>query len=473
MTIERATTWVRPRPNHPRVVYLEGQWLDGITLDARIAELARHLRACSVHSGQLLACRTSSSWLIYLLLQATAELGAALYPIDPRLPEGHLQSLLEQSGADHLLRGDGAVGCDLDLNALTVTPLKGCNTDQPEPSALALLIATSGSSGQPKGVMLEWPSILKSAQTVNHQLNLGTADCWLNCLPLFHIGGLSILFRTALAGASMVLHQGFDPTQVWQDLQHHRVTHLSLVPAMLAQLLDHSSSPPPQWLGVALIGGAALEENLARRALAAGWPLFVTYGMSETGSQVATAALTSADAINQPTPLLEGIECAVVDDKGQPTRDTGHIRLRGELLMRGYANPRRLGGDGLDPAGWYTSGDLGHYDHVAGITILGRADEIIISGGEKVHPRQVEQLLQPCPGIDELCVTGVADPVWGEILCAVYSGEITEQALEQWCRQEVTGPPRPRDYLRLSQLPRLANNKIDLPTVKQLVRSRR
>jgi o-succinylbenzoate---CoA ligase len=160
-------------------------------------------------------------------------------------------------------------------------------------AAPALLIRTSGSSGQPKVVMLTAAQLKASALRVNAALALAAGDAWLCCLPLDHIGGLAIGWRCALAGAAVCLPggerslaPGFDAAAVAAALSDHPVTHLSLVPTMLARLLDLLPAPPPA-LQVLLLGGQALHPALARRAAEAGWPLFVSYGMSETGSMVA------------------------------------------------------------------------------------------------------------------------------------------------------------------------------------------
>jgi len=365
---------------------------------------------------------------------------------------------------DYLLSYDEGVTPELDITTFTITPLHKHNIK----SDAAILIATSGSSGEPKSLMLGWDSIYNSAQAVNHQLNLASTDCWLNCLPLYHIGGLSIVFRTALTGASMVLHQHFEAERIWQDIRDYQVTHLSLVPVMLEKLLAITGDKPPEHLKVVLIGGAALNEGLAQRALANGWPLFITYGMSETGSQVATKALTTATEINTPIHLLEDMECSVVDKKGNLTNEPGLIRLRGKSLMQGYANPQHKKGDGFDEDGWYTTGDIGSYQPAEGITVIGRADEIIISGGEKIHPQQVERLMHAYAEIDDLCVIGVTDVEWGEKVCAIYSGKATEQKTELWCRENIQGPIRPRLFIRLVELPKLPNGKIDRHLLKQL-----
>jgi len=443
--------------------------------DARAQEidkLVHYLRAHSVGAGDRLALVSTSSWLINLMIFATAELGVTLYPLDARLPGAWHQSLLEKADVDYLITHNGEATFEIgDLSMLSLASLKEQGANSKSCSEVALIIATSGSSGEPKGVMLEWEAIYNSAVVVNRRLALGATDCWLNCLPLHHIGGLSIIYRTTLAGASMVLHEGFDAIHVWRDIERYRVTHISLVPVMLAKLLEVAEGAPSEHLRVVLIGGAALDETLARRALDAGWPLFVTYGMSETGSQVATQLLASAANIDAPIPLLEGMECLVVDDAGRVTNGIGRIRLRGEMMMRGYASSDQRAGDGLDDDGWYTTGDIGTCSAASGIQIVGRADEVIISGGENIQPRQVERLMQGCPGINELCVLGDDDSVWGERVCVAYAGDSSEQQVEQWCRDNINGSLRPRLFVRLVQLPRLSNGKIDRNQLLAMIRN--
>jgi len=184
----------------------------------------------------------------------------------------------------------------------------------------------------------------------------------------------------------VLLHEGFDAAAVWRDLAAHRVTHISLVPAMLACLLDLAKAPPPASLRHALIGGAALSRPLFERAAAAGWPLCPTYGMSECAAQAATLVGAAPGAWHEGlvgTPL-PGFECAVGAD--------GRIRLRGPQLMRGYLNPQLRPGLGLEQ-GWFVTSDLGRIDARGRLTVIGRADDMFVTGGVNVHPLEVESCL--------------------------------------------------------------------------------
>ncbi|MDH5485685.1 MAG: acyl--CoA ligase [Gammaproteobacteria bacterium] len=472
MATEALSHWFKLTPADTALspaIYIDDHAIDYLAMSQRVDWLVQQLRKQSVGQGHRLALMSSSTSLHYLMTHATAALGATFYPLDPALPTAWQQALLNTAAVDYRVSCDSSFDINSDTSLFSVTALGQGGEVSEAQAAPAVMVATSGSSGEPKTVMLSSQSVYNSALAVNQRVDLTTTDCWLNCLPLYHIGGLSIIYRTALAGASMVLHQGFDAGRVWRDIRQYQVSHLSLVPVMLAKLLAVADSAPPRHLRVVLVGGAALDDDLAHRALAAGWPLFLTYGMSETGSQVATQALTTP-AINEPISLLAGVECAVINAMGEPTGGIGRIRFRGKLLMQGYANASGVAGEGLDADGWYTTGDLGCYEPEKGIQVVGRADAVIVSGGNKIHPQALEQLMSACPGVDEVCVLGVVDAEWGERVCAVYTGELDEPALEHWCRQNLGTVQRPRLFVRVPQLPRLASGKLDRYLLRQQYR---
>ncbi|MDD3448917.1 MAG: AMP-binding protein, partial [Gammaproteobacteria bacterium] len=293
-------------------------------------------------------------------------------------------------------------------------------------------------------------------------LPLGPGDVWLDCLPLFHVGGASILLRAAAAGAAVVLHQRFAPEAVLADLAARAVTHLSLVPAMLARLLEATGAAPPGGLRHVLMGGAALPGPLAERALAAGWPLCASYGMTEAGSQVATRCglrpgWRSGD-VGSPLP---GMEVAIVPEPGvAAATGVGRIRVRGPAVMGGYAAAGRPTGAGIE-AGWFVTGDLGSLAPDGSLTVLGRADEVVVTGGENVHPAQVEAALSGCPGVVEAGVAALDDPVWGARLVAFFTGEAAPGAVLAWARAGLPPPWRPRAVHRLVALPRNAAGKLD------------
>lgn len=319
----------------------------------------------------------------------------------------------------------------------------------------ALIISTSGSEGRRRAVRLGHEALDAAATAANQRLTLSSGDLWLNCLPLYHIGGQAILWRCARAGAGMLLHNGFRAAQVGEDLNRYPVSHISLVPAMLAALLDLTITPPPS-LRVALIGGAALSAPLYERATAAGWPLWPSYGMTESAALVAVHAPSDgpwqSGLVGRPLPAME---LAIGDDS--------RIRLRGRQLMHGY-----LDGGSLDGDGWLTSGDLGQIDADGCLTVIGRADDMLISGGRNVHPQEIESCLAACPGIRDVAISGLPDPVWGDLIVALVVGSARLETLQAHARQHLPAAALPRRVAYLDSLPRNAAGKLDRPALRQL-----
>lgn len=391
--------------------------------------------------GTVLALQVASMAEVALSAYAASRLGRAIFPLNPALSPLRRGVLLQAAGL-------------------------------PAADDIELFIATSGTQGEPKAVMLGGANLQAGVQASRSRLRLWAGDTWLACLPLYHIGGMAILYRCAEAGAAVVLHEGFDPQRVCNDLERYRVTHISLVPAMLARLLDICLDSPPPALKFALIGGGPLSAALAERARAAGWPICTSYGMSETGSQVATLCnMPQGWSPGQVGSPLPGFEVEVVGEDGRPTSGIGRIRIRGAAVMVGYASPQRQMGLGLDQ-GWFASGDLGCLDAQGNLTVLGRHDDMLVSGGTNVHPQQVEEVLKRCQGVVDAALTSVADEVWGDFLVAAVVAEADDEALEKWCRNELTGAMRPRRFIRLPALPRNALGKLDRQALRDFVRQK-
>jgi len=323
------------------------------------------------------------------------------------------------------------------------------------PAATALVISTSGSEGRPRAVLLSAANLDAAAAASNQRLPLGAGDLWLNCLPLYHIGGQSILWRCARAGAGVLLHDGFAAERVATDLARYPVSHLSLVPSMLALLLDAGARPPASLRHV-LIGGAALAQPLYARATAAGWPLTPSYGMSETAAQI--ASWQASDGPWQQGLVgraLPGCEIGITSD--------GRIRLRGPQVMLGYLN-----GGGPDADGWLSTGDLGHLDDEGRLTVIGRADDMLISGGRNVHPLDVEACLAAFPGVCDVAVTGLPDPLWGDRVVALVVGVVSAEALLAHARLHLPSAALPRKMVFLDRLPRNPAGKLERSTLRRI-----
>lgn len=320
-------------------------------------------------------------------------------------------------------------------------------------------VPTSGSAGTPRPVILTHGNVATAVGASRRRLGNGPADRWLLVLPLFHVGGLSILWRAAEAGGTVVLHDRFDAVRVAAALRSGEVTVVSLVPTMLHRLLDTDPGPYPPPRAV-LLGGAAAPRSLVERGLDAGLPVLATYGMTETCSQVATVTpgeeRESLGTVGRP---LDGF-AVTIDRPGED--GVGEILVDGRAVSPGYAfEPPR--------SGPHRTGDLGRLDPAGQLVVAGRGDETIITGGENVSPAAVEAVLCTHPAVDQVVVHGAPDAEWGELVVAVVvapGDTSTVFDLEGFARDHLTAAQRPRRWRFVPELPLLPNGKVDRRAVR-------
>jgi O-succinylbenzoic acid--CoA ligase len=300
----------------------------------------------------------------------------------------------------------------------------------------AVILFTSGSTGIARGVVLSRAAIEAACHASERVLGWCDNDRWLLCVPLAHASGLSIVVRCHLAGKPIVLG---DPSAIGH------ATLASLVPAQLAALLDDPAWRPPAALRAVLLGGAAASPALVADALARGVPILPTYGLTETFGQVATAR--GPGELPQP---LSGVELAAgTSDHPAP------IRIRGPMLATRYL-------DGTPIAPELVTTDLGFLDG-GGLHVVGRSDDVIITGGENVHPLEVEAVVAATPGVRAAAAFGVPDPRWGQIVAVALATEASfdrRRAIERW-RTELPAHARPRRWVVLPALPVLPSGKLD------------
>ncbi|MCC7218385.1 MAG: AMP-binding protein [Burkholderiales bacterium] len=318
----------------------------------------------------------------------------------------------------------------------------------------AVVIHTSGTTGRPRGAVLTRAALAASAAASAANLGWQADDRWLACMPIARVGGLSILTRCLAARRTAVLAPGFDAATLPATLADARVTLVSLVPTMLARLLDaHPGWRPPAHLRAILVGGAAAPEPLLRRAAERGVPIVLTYGMTETCSQVVATPYAErfAPAACGTGRVLPPAQLRVV---------AGRIEVRGPMLMAGY-----LGAPPLPPEAWFDTGDLGAVDARGCVTVHARRTDLIVTGGENVYPAEVERALERCPGVAAAAVFGVPDDAWGEIVAAALvvapDGAPHDDALGAWLRARLAPHKRPRRVCRVLHLPQTAAGKLD------------
>jgi O-succinylbenzoic acid--CoA ligase len=466
--------------------------------ELRYAELAQGalaaascLRRAGLGAGDGLALLLGNGLPFVVASHACFLTGVSLVPLHVRLTPGELVPQLRLAApalllcdADHEApaREAGAAAgvavqrvaepaasaapCPVCGEALARHPLDAAPTGV-DLDAVAAVIFTSGTTGRPKGVCLSHGSLLAGAAASAFHLGASASDRWLAVLPLFHVGGLAILVRSALQGSAVLVQERFDAAGLDDALDREAPTLLSLVPTMLARLLEaRGERPAPASLRALLLGGAAAPPGLVEHAWALGFPVLPSYGLTEAGSQVATAVLPPPGSA--PTSALHplpGTALRVADAAGceLPPGDSGEILVRAPSIMDGYLGDAEATAQALR-GGWLHTGDLGVLAPDGSLGVQDRRDDLVVTGGENVSPSEVEGALLAHPGVAEAAVAGLPDPDLGRRVAAwvvARPGAALEGAeLRAFCRARLAGYKVPREVRVVASLPRSASGKL-------------
>jgi o-succinylbenzoate---CoA ligase len=342
--------------------------------------------------------------------------------------------------------------------------------------ATAVIIFTSGTTGKPKGAQLTFGNFYHSAQASAERLGVSPIDRWLLALPLYHVGGLSILFRSAIYGTAFAIPKAEPGTSPKLDsiiysMQHEKITLISLVPTQLYRMLEMGVEFPPT-LRLILLGGAAASPELLERCARLNLPVATTYGLTEAASQVAT--MLPSDVRDKPgsvgKPLTETTVRIVRDDgTPAPPGEYGEIVVSGATVMKGYLDEpssRTLRNGEL-----YT-GDIGFLDTDGDLWLVQRRSDLIVSGGENVYPAEVEAVLRQHPAVEDASVVGVPSAEWGQQVAAAVvlkSGMSADgEEMETFCKGRLAGYKRPRLICFVTELPMTASGKIQRAAVRAL-----
>jgi O-succinylbenzoic acid--CoA ligase len=416
--LERAA---RTRPDREAV-----NGMDYAALRDAASRAAGALRARGVAAGDLVGLALPPGVDFVVALHAVWGVGAVAVPVDLRL------------GADeraHVARGCRIV-VDEPLGGDQRAPLAG----EHDLDAPAAIIHTSGSTSAPKPISLSFGNFLWSAIGSGVALGVDPDERWLGSLPVSHVGGLSIVVRSAIYRTTAVVHERWDTDRVLADLAD--ATLVSLVPTTLARLLDAGLREPPR-LRTVLLGGAPIPPALARRAREAGVPVTETYGLTEACSQVTTGG----------PPLF----CTRVEIAGAPSRgDSGEGAspgMVGEIVVSG---PTVAGG------GVLRTGDLGRLDERGHLHVTGRKADTIVTGGENVAPTEVEAVLAEHPAVAEAAVHARPDEQWGEAVVAtvVLRADATEDELRAHAAAHLAPFKVPKAIAFTDTLPRTRSGKL-------------
>ena len=414
----------------------DGVFLTYAQLEDAATGAARRLAGLGVRQDSPVRLTMPAGIDYAVLLHAVMKLGAIALPTDPRLSPAERGGTAIDASAVEIAGAADAGSHEADL------PLLG----EIDLDAVYCRILTSGTAGTARPIELTYGNHLWSAVGSAFNLGVDPSDRWLCCLPLFHVGGLSILLRSAIYGTTAVIHDGFDLDRVAESLERNEATVVSLVSTMLTRLVDAGAAiENPRAI---LVGGGPVSEEILVEAMGLGATVVQTYGLTEAASQVTT--LSPAEAEDE----------AKRGSAGRPLLTT-HVRIMdGEILVQGPTVAPGV----ADVDGWLHTGDEGRIDDEGFLWVEGRRDDVIVTGGENVAPREVEEVLAQHPDLADAAVIGRPDPDWQNAVVAVVvprEGAAPEaDALRDWCRERLAPYKVPKGFELVEELPRTSSGKL-------------
>ncbi len=469
---------VTATPVRPALVDDDGEVLGFAELDRNSAALAGWLDAHS-DPGDRIAVVADNRVPYGVLYYAVPRSGRILALINQRLNPAEQAGQIAASGA-RIVFGDrdylDALGSTIPMvafgspewqRALSHSPFSGKPPTEDDP---AWLVFTSGSTGAPKGVVHTSRSLTAAVRGTVEGRSVPAHDVYLLPFPMCHIAGYNVLVRHA-TGSTVVLAGKFRPPEFVAAVNAWDVASCSLAPTMLHALLDYLDATDARMptLREVAYGSAAISADLINRAAALGVDLHQGYGMTETGGNVTflgpgdhrAGAAGDTELLRSAGFPHSNVEVAITD--------TGEVLVRGPQVMAGYWP------DLAPPAdGWLHTGDIGRLDETGRLWIVDRAKDVVITGGENVNSREVEDALSTHPDVDAVAVVGVPDPYWGEAICAVVvpraGARLTAKQLESHAREKISSFKRPRHVLFVDALPTTTNGKVAKDRVRAFAR---
>lgn len=462
----------RERGDHLAISF-GGATLPYAELNRRTGAAAARLRAWGIGEGEVVAVRASACVEWVALAHAAPRIGAVLLPLNTRWTEAEMRELLERARAKILLiDGEPPPGI-----AARVASISGIDAPHPAPVVDAVarsidhpqtLIFTAGTTGRTKGAVLTAGNHDAASAIAVTALEMTPGDRWLACLPLFHIGGLNILYRAARAGAEVMLQASFDPGEANRAIDDG-ATLASFVERMLRLTLERRAGRPmPDSLRAIVVGGGPVAADLVDACP----QVRASYGLTEACSM---ATLVPRDASHQERRTagraLPGIEIRIAGEDGAavPAGSEGRIELRGPTVMHGYLGDPEASRAALRDR-WLVTNDIGAIDAGGFLRVLGRRTDLILSGGENIYPAEIEEAIRSHPAVADAAVIGIADPEWGERPLALVVPRTPPPSV---CELQTHLAPKLARYkipaIRfVNAIPRLASGKPDRARIRAL-----
>ncbi len=478
MSSETIPHWLDKRaflsPDHT-ALYFEGDTYSFKDVQIEAKRLASQLHGLGIKDGDHIGLYFNNDERMVFIIHALTYIGAVGVLLNTRLTAKEISFQVKDAECKHIIH-DGQLPEIKDL-AITVqaSSFDELTNLYPKPCSFYTelsfdkpytILYTSGTTGAPKGVVLTYGNHWWSAISSALNLGLSDQDKWLAALPLFHVGGLSILMKSVIYGMPVHLLPSFDTETVHKAIMEEGVTMVSVVSVILNRLLNRLGNEQyPEAFRCMLLGGGPAPKPLLENAKAKGVPVFQTYGMTETSSQIVT--LSPGDALRKLGSAGKALFPAQIyiqiDDREAEENEVGEIMVKGPMVTSGYFKRPETNEETIQD-GWLATGDLGYVDEEGFVYVVDRRKDLIISGGENIYPAEIESVLSGIDGVIEAGVIGKESSEWGEVPVAFIVGsdklEIDRDMVKAYCSERLAKYKVPKEIYFIDHLPRNASNKV-------------
>lgn len=471
-------------PSRPAIKIVDGPSINYGDLHRQVDELSATLRKLGLGKGDRIAMALPNGLEVIALFLAASSVGTAA-PFNPAYTRDEFKFYLEDTNAralivprtgaeearaaasEDVLVIEAGIDADghvrLSSNGKTIT-----HDDRNAEDEIALILHTSGTTSRPKRVPLSHTNLLTSAQNVAMTYQLTTDDVSLCVMPLFHVHGLvASTLATFFSGGTVVVPPKFNPLSFWGTVREQQATWYSAVPTIHQVLLSRSKGARPggaQQLRFIRSCSAALSpQTMADMESTFGVPVLEAYGMTEAAHQMASNPLPPGARKPGSVGCGTQVEIGILDKNGEllPTGATGEVSIKGPNVFAGYEGNAEANAESFSN-GWFRTGDQGHLDGEGYLTLSGRIKELINRGGEKISPREIDDVLASHPAVAEAVCFGIPDRVYGEGVAAavVLKADATQKELIAHCRASLSDFKCPTTIYILESIPRTATGKI-------------
>lgn len=444
-------------------------------LRRQVREMADAFASSGIIHGDRVAIALPNGIPVVVSFLAASFAGTAA-PLNPAYRYDEFAFYLEDTNAKLLVAGEEGVeearraAAAVNIPILSVGAPGRRRAEQPGPGQIALILHTSGSTGRPKRVPIAHRNLVVSAQNIARHYQLTAADVSLCVMPLFHVHGLvASVLATLYSGGKVVVPAKFNALSFWRTVREYGVTWYSAVPTIHQVLLARAGSERPAGAEtlrfIRSCSSPLAPEHMLKMEEVFGVPVLEAYGMTEASHQMASNPLPPDARVPGSVGQATGIGIGIMDEEGNllPPGTPGEVVIRGASVVSEYENNPEANKSSFTN-GWFRTGDQGVLDGAGYLTLIGRLKEMIIRGGEKISPRELDELLLTHPAVAEAVCFGFAHPTWGEEVAAAVvlrpERKATEADLLKFCKERVAEFKRPKKIHIVPVVPKTASGKI-------------